>query len=101
GNLTYTSDAESSMSLEGQKGRKPQVTTMAEMQFKQDTAGGGAPARRRRYVIDRRGVVAVEAAVCLPVIIILMLAMWEIGRMEQMSRIVKDAAREGARVAAG
>jgi Flp pilus assembly protein TadG len=45
--------------------------------------------------------VAVEAAVCMPVIVALMLGMWELGRMSQMARIVKDAAREGARVAAG
>ncbi len=44
---------------------------------------------------------AVEAAVCLPVIVAMMLGMWEVGRIAQMSRIVKDAAREGARVAAG
>ena len=31
----------------------------------------------------------------------MMLAMWEIGQIAEMSRIVKDAAREGARVAAG
>ena len=37
----------------------------------------------------------------MPVIVAMMLGMWEIGRIAQMSRIVKDAAREGARVAAG
>jgi hypothetical protein len=31
----------------------------------------------------------------------MMLAMWQIGQIAAMSRIVKDAAREGARVAAG
>jgi hypothetical protein len=31
----------------------------------------------------------------------MMLAMWQIGQIAEMSRIVKDAAREGARVAAG
>jgi Flp pilus assembly protein TadG len=45
--------------------------------------------------------VAVEAAVCLPVIVAMMVGMWEVGRIAQMSRILKDAAREGARVAAG
>jgi len=35
------------------------------------------------------------------VLVPLMLGMWEVGRIAQMSRIVKDAAREGARVAAG
>jgi Flp pilus assembly protein TadG len=45
--------------------------------------------------------VAVEAAVCLPVLVAMMMGMWEVGRIAQMSRILKDAAREGARVAAG
>jgi Flp pilus assembly protein TadG len=49
----------------------------------------------------RRGVAAVEAAICLPVIVLLLFGMWQFGRMAQMSRILKDAAREGARVAAG
>ncbi len=31
----------------------------------------------------------------------MMMGMWEVGRIAQMSRILKDAAREGARVAAG
>ena len=44
---------------------------------------------------------AVEAAICMPLIVTMMLAMWQIGQMAEMSRIVKDAAREGARVAAG
>jgi Flp pilus assembly protein TadG len=56
---------------------------------------------KRRRAPARRGAVAVEAAVCLPVIVFMMLGMWEVGRIAQMSRIVKDAAREGARVAAG
>jgi Flp pilus assembly protein TadG len=56
---------------------------------------------RSRCSRGQRGAVAVEAAVCLPVIVALMLGMWEVGRIAQMSRILKDAAREGARVAAG
>ena len=59
------------------------------------------PAKARRRANRRRGAVAVEAAVCLPVIVAMMMGMWEVGRIAQMSRIVKDAAREGARVAAG
>jgi Flp pilus assembly protein TadG len=49
----------------------------------------------------RRGAVAVEAAICMPVIAALMLGMWDVGRVAQMSRLLEDAAREGARVAAG
>ncbi|MGD9723027.1 MAG: TadE/TadG family type IV pilus assembly protein [Pirellulales bacterium] len=49
----------------------------------------------------RRGVVAVEAAVILPVLIILMFGIWEVGRVVQVNQIVINAAREGARLAAG
>jgi Flp pilus assembly protein TadG len=56
---------------------------------------------RRRGRRNRLGAAAVEAAVCMPVFVLLMMGMWEVGRIAQMSRIVNDAAREGARVAAG
>jgi Flp pilus assembly protein TadG len=49
----------------------------------------------------RLGAAAVEAAVCMPLIVGLMMGMWEVGRIAQMSRTLNDAAREGARVAAG
>ena len=71
------------------------------MQNEQDTCQGGRPAGRSHRAPGRCGAVAVEAAVCMPFIVAMMLAMWEIGQMAEMSRIVKDAAREGARVAAG
>ena len=61
----------------------------------------GAASRPPQHRAQRRRAVAVEAAVCMPVIVAMMLAMWQIGQMVEMSRIVKDAAREGARVAAG
>ena len=57
----------------------------------------GPTVRRDR----RRGVVAVEAAVVLPVLIILMFGVWEVGRLIQVNQIVVNAAREGARLAAG
>jgi Flp pilus assembly protein TadG len=57
--------------------------------------------RPQRHAQPRRGAVAVEAAVCLPVMVALMLGMWDLGRVAQMSRLVEDAAREGARFAAG
>ena len=44
---------------------------------------------------------AVEAALCLPLLIILMFGMWEVGRMIQVNQILVNAAREGARYAAG
>jgi len=49
----------------------------------------------------RRGVVAVEAAVVLPAMLILMFGTWEVGRMIQVNQIIINAAREGARLAAG
>ena len=60
--------------------------------------------RRRcpcRHAIDRRrGTAAVEAAFCLPLLVVLMLGMWEVGRMVQVSQVLANAAREGARYAA-
>ena len=55
-----------------------------------------ASVRRR----ERRGAVAVEAAFCLPLLLMLMIGMWEVGRMVQISQILANAAREGARYAA-
>ncbi len=58
--------------------------------------------RRRRYRLPlRRGIAVVEAAFILPIVLILMMGVWEVGRMIQVSQILDNAAREGARVAAG
>jgi Flp pilus assembly protein TadG len=54
---------------------------------------------RRRPL--RNGAVAVEAAFLLPVLITLMLGVWEVGRIIQVQEILANAVREGARVAAG
>ncbi len=74
---------------------------MPDVRNELDIARGGRPARRRCCAHGRRGAVAVEAAICMPLLVAMMLAMWQIGQIAEMSRIVKDAAREGARVAAG
>jgi Flp pilus assembly protein TadG len=50
---------------------------------------------------DRRGVAAVEAVFVLPVVIVLLMGVWEVGRLVQVDQIVSNAAREGARLAAG
>jgi Flp pilus assembly protein TadG len=50
---------------------------------------------------DRRGTVAVEAAIVLPVLLIMMLGIWEVGRIIQVQQILTNSAREGARLAAG
>jgi Flp pilus assembly protein TadG len=56
---------------------------------------------RSRKPSVRRGVVAVEAAVVLPLLIVLMFGVWEVGRLVQVNQIVINGAREGARLAAG
>ncbi|HEV3137455.1 MAG TPA: TadE/TadG family type IV pilus assembly protein, partial [Pirellulales bacterium] len=45
--------------------------------------------------------VAVEAAFVLPVLLVLMLGVWEVGRLIQVNQIIVNSAREGARLAAG
>ena len=50
---------------------------------------------------EREGVAAVEAAFVLPIVVTLMLGIWEVGRMIEVTQLVTNAAREGARVAAG
>lgn len=49
---------------------------------------------------SRRGLAAVELAICLPLLLILLLGVWEIGRLIQVKGIIHNAAREGARLAA-
>ncbi|MBS0210647.1 MAG: pilus assembly protein [Planctomycetes bacterium] len=57
------------------------------------------PARRRAGA--RRGLAAVEAAFVMPFLVMLMLGVWEVGRMVEVNQILTNAVREGARVAAG
>jgi Flp pilus assembly protein TadG len=49
----------------------------------------------------RRGSVTVEAALMMPLILTLMLGVWEIGRAIELTSTLNAAAREGARMAAG
>lgn len=44
---------------------------------------------------------AVEAAIILPILVALMMGVWEVGRLIQVSMTLNSAAREGARLAAG
>jgi Flp pilus assembly protein TadG len=49
----------------------------------------------------RCGAVAVEAAVIMPLLLIMMLGIWEVGRYIQVKQMMVNSAREGARLAAG
>ncbi len=50
-----------------------------------------------RSRFHRKGVAAVEFAFCLPFILTLLLGLWEVGRIVQVSNILRNAAREAAR----
>jgi Flp pilus assembly protein TadG len=50
---------------------------------------------------QRRGVVAVEAAIITPLLLIMMFGVWEVGRIIQVKQMMVNSAREGARLAAG
>ena len=53
------------------------------------------------YPKSRRGIAAAEAAVIMPLLVITMFGVWEVGRMIQVNQVVVNSAREGARLAAG
>jgi Flp pilus assembly protein TadG len=57
--------------------------------------------RRPRRGAERRGSAVIEAAVILPILLTMMMGVWEVGRMIEISQILDNAAREGARLAAG
>jgi Flp pilus assembly protein TadG len=48
----------------------------------------------------RSGNACVELAVALPVLVTLLLGIWEVGRMVETSQVISNAAREGVRAAA-
>lgn len=47
----------------------------------------------------RRGTAAVEAAFCMPLLLTLMLGVWEVGRIAHVQEMLSNAAHEGARLA--
>ena len=48
----------------------------------------------------RRGVAAVEMAIVTPLLLILILGIWEVSRIVEVQQVLQNAAREGARQAA-
>ncbi len=52
-----------------------------------------------RTATKRRGVAAVEFGVLLPVMLVLLLGVWEVGRMVEVQQLLTNAAREGGRQA--
>ncbi|MGB8167280.1 MAG: TadE/TadG family type IV pilus assembly protein [Chthoniobacteraceae bacterium] len=53
----------------------------------------------RRRPSRRRGAAVVEAAIVFPLMLTMLTGMFEVGRLVQVSQIVQNAARQGARVA--
>jgi Flp pilus assembly protein TadG len=45
----------------------------------------------------RRGVAAVEFAFCAPILVLLLLGLWEVGRIAQVFNVMQNGAREAAR----
>jgi hypothetical protein len=56
--------------------------------------------RRIAPVAPRKGAAAVEMACVLPLLVLLIVGVWEIGRLIQLQQIMNTAARDGARLAA-
>jgi Flp pilus assembly protein TadG len=56
--------------------------------------------RRRRHIPRRDGAAILELALLLPLMLALLLGIWEVGRMVEVQQVVSNAAREGARQAA-
>jgi Flp pilus assembly protein TadG len=47
----------------------------------------------------RQGVAAVEFAVCLPFILVMLVGLWEVGRMVEVQQLLNNSVREGGRQA--
>ncbi len=47
----------------------------------------------------RSGTAAVELAICLPFLLVIVMGIWEIGRMVTVQQLIANAAREGGRQA--
>lgn len=56
--------------------------------------------RLRKPQGDRSGAAAVELAFVAPVLVVILMGLWEVGRLIQLQQILSNSAREGARIAA-
>ncbi len=54
---------------------------------------------RKPIAGKRRGVAAVEFAVCLPFILMMLVGLWEVGRMVEVQQLLNNSVREGGRQA--
>jgi Flp pilus assembly protein TadG len=54
---------------------------------------------RKQQTGKRRGAALVEFALLIPVLLTLLLGIWELGRMVETQQIISNAAREGGRMA--
>lgn len=54
-------------------------------------------ARPRTPKIRRPGAAAVEFAVCSPLLVLLLLGLWEVGRITEVQNVMWNSCREGAR----
>ncbi len=54
----------------------------------------------KRTLCSRPGLATVELAITLPLVLILLIGVWEVGRLIQARQVLFNAAREGARIAA-
>ena len=56
-----------------------------------------ASTKSRREKVRRSGSAAVEFAFCLPLIVLLLFGLWEVGRITEVENVMWNSAREGAR----
>ncbi len=59
---------------------------------------GKSALRNRLVAMDRRrGTASVELAVCLPLMLLVLTGLWEVGRITQVAEVMWNSAREAAR----
>lgn len=89
--VTYVSDEGS---------REDREAGLPALPARERTRARDTTMRLHKLTGERRGVAAVELAVVSPLLVLLLMGTWEVGRLVQVHQILFNAAREGARVAA-